>query len=652
NNTIQNNGGAYGTVRLGNPDLPAPDKNAHNENVRIAHNRVIANGGTNLAGGIGIFAGADNYEVAQNDICGNFSAEYGGGLTVYGRSPNGTIHDNRIYFNRSYDEGGGIMIAGELPADPSQLSPGSGPVDIYNNLIQSNLANDDGGGLRFLMAGGPGGVDVMNVYNNMIVNNISTHEGGGIGLNDTPNINIFNNTIMKNLTTATAVTSTGVPAPAGLSSSQNSDLLQATLPGGAPIFSNPLLFNNIFWDNRAGSRAGTTVTGLGIAGDTTPINYWDVGVADGSGVMSPTNSIIQSGDGVGDASNSNADPAVISSYDTSVSFAAWRTNPAFVGAILVTVELPPNLMGDYHIPNLPPASPGASPAQDLGVASQSGVNAPSFDIDNQGRPADAGFDSGADEANGTPLLQPPQPPAAVASLNFSTSGNSSIPDVASPYDNADIYNWDGTTYSRVWDANAGGASALPGNANIDGLVMVDANHFYLSFARGNTAVPTLGNVQDEDVVEYNNGTWSLYFDGTALGLNASNGQDLDAIDIVGGVMYFSTVGGGSNGSIPGVAAPYDDGDIYAWDGTNFSRVWDARDNGLPGNADIDALTFVDPTHFFVSFARATTNVPGLGAVPDVSVLFNDAGNWSVYFDGTSHGLAAGSAQDLDAISLP
>ncbi len=54
----------------------------------------------------------------------------------------------------------------------------------------------------------------MNVYNNMIVNNVSTHEGGGIGLNDAPNVRIFNNTVMKNLTTATAVTSER-PAGAG-----------------------------------------------------------------------------------------------------------------------------------------------------------------------------------------------------------------------------------------------------------------------------------------------------------------------------------------------------------------------------------------------------------------------------------------------------
>ncbi|MFN2167753.1 MAG: choice-of-anchor Q domain-containing protein, partial [Anaerolineae bacterium] len=395
NNVVENNGGAYGTVRIGTPNLAEPDTSQHNENIRIANNRIIKNGGTNLAGGIGLFAGADNYEVAYNDLCGNYSVEYGGGLTVYGRSPNGTIHHNRIYFNQSNDEGGGIMIAGELPATPGMLSPGSGPVDIYNNQIQANMANDDGGGLRFLMAGGDGGVDAMNVYNNMIVNNVSTHEGGGIGLNDAPNVRIFNNTIMKNLTTATAVTSNGLPAPAGVSTSANSGQLQATLPGGAPSFSNPLLFNNIFWDNRAGTRAGLTVTGIGLAG-LSDVDEWDLGVADGTGVLAPTNSVIQQDSlahpYTSDPTNSSADPAVVLTYDVSVSFAVWAQNPAFVGATLVTLdgELPPNLLGDYHLM-------AGSPAIDLGAASKSGVSAPATDFDSQGRPSGGSFDSGADE---------------------------------------------------------------------------------------------------------------------------------------------------------------------------------------------------------------------------------------------------------------
>ena len=218
--------------------------------------------------------------MAGNDICGNFSAEYGGGLSAYGLSPNGKIHDNRIYLNRSYDEGGGVMIAGALAVDPTANygttngAKGSGPVDIYNNVIQANLGDDDGGGIRFLMAGN----FPMNVYNNMIVNNVSTHEGGGVALDDAPNVRFLNNTVMKNITTATAVTSNGQPAPAGLSTGQNSAQLQATLPAGSPAFSNPLLFNDIFWDNRAGARGTNTVTGIGAAGDASPINRWDMGV--------------------------------------------------------------------------------------------------------------------------------------------------------------------------------------------------------------------------------------------------------------------------------------------------------------------------------------------------------------------------------------
>ncbi|MDI6693903.1 MAG: SdrD B-like domain-containing protein [Anaerolineales bacterium] len=388
NNVLRSNGGAYGgAIRLGTPHLPGAENDNQNDGVRIAHNRVIANGGTNLAGAIGIFSGAEGYEVDHNDMCGNFSAEYGGGVSHYGYSPNGSIHDNRIYFNRSYDEGGGIIIAGELPADPTLLTPGSGPVNIYNNLIQANLANDDGGGIRFLMAGNY----PMNVYNNIIVNNVSTHEGGGISLNDAPDVRVFNNTIMKNITTATAVTSNGLPAPAGLSTSRNSAVLQATLPPSAPIFSNPLLFNNIFWDNRAGSWTGGGVAGVGLQGDPSPINYWDLGVSDGVGLLSPTNSVLQTNFGViPDASNQvGVDPMVVAQYDTSVAVLPWRGHPRFVDTLLVAVELPPEQMGDYHLTS-------ASPAVDLGAAFKGSVPAPASDFEGEQR-VSVSIDAGADE---------------------------------------------------------------------------------------------------------------------------------------------------------------------------------------------------------------------------------------------------------------
>lgn len=623
NNVMQSNGGAYaGAIRLGTPHLTGALNDNQNDFVTITHNRILANGGTNLAGAIGIFSGAENYEIANNDICGNFSAEYGGGISHYGYSPGGDIHNNRIYFNRSYDEGGGIMIAGELPADPATLSPGAGPVNIYNNLIQANLGNDDGGGLRFLMAGN----FPYEVYNNMIVNNISTHEGGGVSLNDAPDVRFYNNTVMKNITTATAVTSTGQPAPAGLSTSRNSDTLQATLPTGSSLFSDPLLFNNIFWDNRAGAYTGGTVAGIGLVDDPNPIYNWDLGVADGTGSLSPTNSVLQTTTGtVTDPSNVNSDPTVIETYDTSVTVLPWRGNPRFVDILMVTTSAEPNLLGDYHLQ-------AGSPALDVGADSKAGTSAPATDIDNDVRPAGE-VDIGADEIGS---------PAPATLLNFSTLGTIPVGTILDGED-SDIYGWDGVAFSRLVDATAIG---MPANVNVDGLVVVSPTEFYISLT-SNWDIPGPDTAQDEDVIHYNNGTWSVFFDGTAQGLT-DGGADIDAFDIVGGTLYFSMV---ANINPPGVTGVPDDADIYSWDGTSFARVWDASTNGIPLNADVDGLEFVDANHMYLTFNANDTAVPGLNFVQDEDVVYFNNGNWAMYFDGTAQLLISGG-QDLDAISLP
>ncbi|HQR26823.1 MAG TPA: SdrD B-like domain-containing protein [Nocardioides sp.] len=630
NNVVENNGGAYGTIRVGTPDLPAPDTSQHNENVRISHNRIVNNGGTNLAGGLGLFAGSDAYEVDHNDICGNFSVEYGGGMTVYGRSPGGQIHHNRIYLNMSFDEGGGIMIAGQLPANPDSLSPGSGPVDIYANEIKANLANDDGGGVRFLMAGGAGGTDQMNVVNNVISGNVSTHEGGGISLNDAPTVRVVNNTIMKNLTTATAVTSNGQPAPAGLSSSANSTQLQATLPGSAPTFSDPVLFNNIFWDNRAGARAGTTVLGIGLPGDSTPVDNWDLGMFDTPGLLSPTSSIVQQDAGTHAyntaPSNSNAAPQVVAAYDVSVSFATWRQNPAFVDATLVAVDAPPDQLGDYHLSGCP-----ASPACNLGATAKGAVNAPTTDLDDQLRPALGGIDAGADEF-GASLPVPKD-------FYFSTTGSTNPPGVAGTADDADIYRYDGAAFARAWDASVAGVA---GAANVDGLERVDAGHFYLSFA-ANTTLPGLGAVADEDVVYYDNGTWRMFFDGSANGLAATT--NVVAFSIVGQTLYLSL----NNAFLPpGSGGAAGLGDVYRWNGgSSYARVVDASTVGMP-NAAIDGLIIDTPSHFWASWSTDQTAPITL---QDEDVVEYNAGTWSTWFDGTAAGLTAAAA-DLDAISLP
>ena len=44
-------------------------------------------------------------------------------------------------------------------------------------------------------------------------------------------------------------------------------------------------------------------------------------------------------------------------------------------------------------------------------------------------------------------------------------------------------------------------------------------------------------------------------------------------------------------------------------------------------------------------------MPGSVAVQDEDVVCNNGGTWSVYFDGTAHGLTSGNL-DVDAFDVP
>ena len=231
------------------------------------------------------------------------------------------------------------------------------------------------------------------------------------------------------------------------------------------------------------------------------------------------------------------------------------------------------------------------------------------------------------------------------SLYFSTLGNSNPQGVGGTADDADIYLWNGTAYSRVVDATTIG---IPASANVDGFDRVDATHFYVSFS-GATTITGLGTIQDEDIAYYSAGTWSLFFDGSVQGL-ASNSFDLDAISIVGGSLYFST----DNGNVPpGAGGTGDDADIYRWNGgSSYTRVVDASASPylLPSGANVDGLVWVDTTHFYLSFA-ADISVTGLGTVQDEDVVYYNNGTWIVYFDGTAHGLTSNNL-DIDAFDIP
>jgi hypothetical protein len=240
--------------------------------------------------------------------------------------------------------------------------------------------------------------------------------------------------------------------------------------------------------------------------------------------------------------------------------------------------------------------------------------------------------------------------AEAGTLFFSTlgSGNAgAVPRLAPPYDDADLYRYSGLGFERVFDASG---LSLPTSADVDGVSVVDRDTFYLSFNNQALEIPGFATVQDEDVLLYDAGAWYPYFDGTALGLGTSAGQDLDAISVVEGSLYFSTSGTGAANPVPGVSGPFDDADIYRWTGDTFERVFDAT-GVLPGSADIDGLTVVDSDTFYLSFNNTALAIAGFQTVFDEDVVMYDAGTWSMFVEGASLGLQASSGQDLDAISV-
>jgi hypothetical protein len=318
-----------------------------NMNVNVHNNDISLNSSTGDelfsaspagAGGVSFCTGADNYKFNYNWLCGNLSTGDGGGLGHMGFSYNGDIEHNSILFNQSLNptiptNGGGVIIMGAPDADlvcssitingaavDQDCAPGAavggaasvGPSDgvgpnltINANLIMGNAAEaGSGGGIGFQAVNGadvisfPNGStqsqywNSVNVTNNIIADNIAGWDGAGIALVDSLNVNIINNTIASNTSTATSgmlfttlgaplasqggtncatptvTPTTSCPEVGGLVSIQNSVVFQANLNliptvtcppnhyqgataanGTCKTYSYPYLANDVFWQN-------------------------------------------------------------------------------------------------------------------------------------------------------------------------------------------------------------------------------------------------------------------------------------------------------------------------------------------------------------------------------------------------------------------
>jgi hypothetical protein len=286
------------------------------------------------AGAVSFCTGSDYYAFNYNWVCGNLSTGDGGGIAQLGfvyhhndlAHPTEGIRHNTIIFNQSTNptipaNGGGLLIYGTPDVDPlcglttdqdcvpaiGTVGPsdGVGPgLVIDANLIMGNAAESgSGGGVRLANLNGTDVITFpttpsrwwdVTLTNNVIVNNVAGWDGAGISLQDALNVNIINNTIMSNDTTASSGVlfntlgaplassggptctsncgTTSLPQPAGLVSIQNSSTLSSNLPativcpaghgsggtgtggltnGACRTVSYPELYNDVFYDNRA-----------------------------------------------------------------------------------------------------------------------------------------------------------------------------------------------------------------------------------------------------------------------------------------------------------------------------------------------------------------------------------------------------------------
>jgi len=236
----------------------------------------------------------------------------------------------------------------------------------------------------------------------------------------------------------------------------------------------------------------------------------------------------------------------------------------------------------------------------------------------------------------------------IDTLYFSTLGNDAVPGVASPYDDSDLYSFETGNYGRARRAVA--ELGIPAGANVDALSWDGSGAIYVSFSNASVTISGLGTVLDEQVIKRENGAWSYFFNGATCGLNVHGDGDVDAIALVGNVLYFSTLG---PIAVSGLANP-DDADVYAWapGSSSCTRLFDGSAVGLQTAADIDGLE-VRGTTLSMSFDRdGGTTVPGgVGVVQDETVVSYDTSSrlWATYFAGP--GLNVTTGQDVDAISI-
>jgi hypothetical protein len=265
----------------------------------------------------------------------------------------------------------------------------------------------------------------------------------------------------------------------------------------------------------------------------------------------------------------------------------------------------------------------------------------------------------------TPTLTPTftsTPPSTGNPLYLSLTSSQTIGGISAA--DEDILKFDGQTWSLFFD----GSDVGVGSPDLFAFSLLDSDSILMSF----TATVTVNGITatPQDVLRFDAtslgsttaGTFSLYFDGSDVGMDVS-AESIDSLSLLpDGRLLFSTTG---DPSLPGLTTGKDE-DVLAFTptslGSTTSGTWsiyfDGSDVGLSdsNNEDVDALDVTSNGNIYLS-TLGDFAVPGLsGADEDVFVCaatsIGDvtACNYlpALYFDGSTWGLAA---NDVDAFNF-
>jgi uncharacterized delta-60 repeat protein len=247
-------------------------------------------------------------------------------------------------------------------------------------------------------------------------------------------------------------------------------------------------------------------------------------------------------------------------------------------------------------------------------------------------------------------------------LYLSLASSQTIGGVASA--DEDILKFDGMSWSLLFD----GSDVGVGSPDLFAFTFLDADSLLMSFSSNVTVNGIAATPQDilrfdaTSLGSTTSGTWSLYFDGSDVGLADATAEKIDALSLLpDGRLLLSTNG---NPAVTGVSGAKDE-DVLAFTpaslGSTTAGTWslyfDGSDVGLSETSgeDIDALDVVGNNVYLSS--QDTFSVSGVsGADEDIfvctAITLGDVTacsySSSLYFDGSSWGLAA---NDVDAFHV-